>query len=254
MGLKVVSDTIIRLEQAFLLPEHPDRKAALAMGRFNRLRHDEVIVSPHHERPEVHYIVSGRIRVIMHGPNGNDRVVSILGPGLLAGESHLLMPGRITTVYALGTVETYSWDVETAAELVQTNPAFAMQVITSLAFKAKIFAAQIEALSFCSASERVARIFYNLAEIYGEPVRDRSRRIRLRVTQEDIGEMANASRVTVSKVVSRLRRQGILSKQRGWYIVNDLQKLLGISNDNGRIRHYPGDTVPLTGIVAVQNG
>lgn len=223
--MRVVSDIAHRLKHSFNVPGHPDRESAFSLARFNRLRHGELIVSPQSPAPEVHYVESGRIKMVLHGPRGNDRVVSILGAGLFAGETHIHMHSRCTAVYALGMVETYSWDIDTATWLVQHNPAFAMHVIASLAFKARLFAAQIEALSFFSASERVARTIRNLAEIYGEPTRQ-GIKIRLRVTQEDIGEMANTSRVTVSKVVSGLRRQGLLIKHNGWYTVTNLDQLV----------------------------
>lgn len=234
MGLDVASDVKNRIRVALAVPGHPDREAALKKATFNRIRHGEVLAAPHVPQRQVHYIESGRVRLVLHGPRGNDRIVSLLGPGMMIGEAYMQMVVPSTSAYSFGMVETYSWDVETALSLVESNPSFAFHVIQSLSMKSKMFVAQIEALSFFSAAERVARTFRNLAEIYGEPTRH-GLRIRLRVTQEDIGEMANASRVTVSKVVSRLRQKDLITKQRGWYFVGDPDRVVNVIQESQHI-------------------
>mgnify|MGYP001171179821 CR=1 FL=1 len=222
--MKVAYGLRSRLRRSLIALGEAEREAAFGRATFHRYSHGELLVAPTTLRPQVFYIEAGRVRLVLHGPQNHDKVVCILGPGAMVGESALQAMNRQTSAYALGMAETYAWDLDVALELLETNLAFTAHVITSLALKTKLFAAQIEALSFYSAAERVARTFSNLAEVYGEQTRQ-GIRIPLRLTQEDIGEMANASRVTVSKVFSQLKREGLITKHRGCFIVRDVQRI-----------------------------
>jgi len=174
----------------------------------------------------LHYVRRGRVRAVLHGPGGQDKILAILDQGALIGDGGILhWSGPSVSYYAAELTETWSWPRSFILDLLRVDSELAMYVMASLSRKVQVLVAQIHALTFADAGERVVRTFINLARLYGEPTGDGTVRIGLRLTQADVGEMANASRVTVNKVFQCLKSEDLMSKRAGYFIVHDMNRL-----------------------------
>src|SRR5690606_29855939 len=91
--------------------------------------------------------------------------------------------------------ETWSWPRSLVLSLLREDGDIAAFLLASLARKIDLLTAQVHALTFWNAAERVVRTFVHLAQMYGEPDATGSTRITLRITQADVGDIACASRV-----------------------------------------------------------
>lgn len=184
----------------------------------------------------IHYIRKGRVRAVLHGPGGQDKILAILDAGALVGDSTVLhWSGPSVAFYAAELTETWSWPRSFIFDLLRDDAQIAVFLVASLARKVQLLTAQVHALTFADAGERVIQTFVHLAQLYGEPAGDGALRIGLRLTQSEVGEMANASRVTVNKVFQRLKREKLMSKRAGYFIVHDLHRL----SRRSRVRRGP---------------
>ena len=72
---------------------------------------------------------------------------------------------------------------------------------------------KIEDLVFKSAEERLQTLLQRLAQDYPKPAVDGTM-IGLSVTQQDLGELTNIARPTVSELLKRLEKKGFLRFQK----------------------------------------
>jgi CRP/FNR family transcriptional regulator len=79
---------------------------------------------------------------------------------------------------------------------------------------------QLELQAHNSASRRVCHHLVGLSSAYGMPV-DEGVRIGITYTQEEMGNICGLSRVSVSNIFSRLRRDGIVALQQRHTVVKD---------------------------------
>ncbi|HEX6990061.1 MAG TPA: Crp/Fnr family transcriptional regulator [Bacillota bacterium] len=178
------------------------------------------------EAEQIHYIRSGRVRVVLHGPGGQDKILAILDRGALVGDTNLLPRlGRSVSCIAAELTETWAWPRSLVFSLMREDGEIAALLLASLARKIDLLTAQVHALTFWDAAERVVRTFIHLAQMYGEPDAGGSTRIALRLTQAEVGEIACASRVTVNKIYQRLKAERLMSKRGGHFIIHDLDRL-----------------------------
>lgn len=204
--------------------EHRSRPTldhALRQGFEHFYHNGDVILPAHDAQPRLHYIVSGYVRWTIPGVDGQQKIVGICGPGDLLGPAW--WPGatiaQTMVAYAIGSVQTCSWSLPQVVEISRSDPGFSEIVFNALATCIRMLSAHVETLSFCDAPQRVYRAFHELTERFSDPV-PQGRRLRLRLTQTDIGEMANVSRVTVSKVYNAMKRKGVISKRNGYFTVH----------------------------------
>src|SRR5699024_10600727 len=85
------------------------------------------------------------------------------------------------------------------------RPQLAMDLMHSLAGTIRLLSAQVDALAFLRADERVERLLHGLADEEG----------MVRLTHEEIAGLAGLSRVTVTRVLSRLAAQGRIERGSG---------------------------------------
>ena len=71
---------------------------------------------------------------------------------------------------------------------------------------------------------RVAKLVLHLGANHGE-LRDGRTRLPVRITHQDIASMAGVNRQTVTRILSELRRQGILALARAGIAILDIDRL-----------------------------
>jgi len=71
---------------------------------------------------------------------------------------------------------------------------------------------------------RLSRTLLRLAEQYGEREGE-SVRIGFKITHEELAQLIGSTRETTSLALGELERAGVLSKQRGAILLEDLERL-----------------------------
>lgn len=178
----------------------------------------------------VYYLLDGFVWTIMHDEDGRDHIVEMLGPGSLMGDvwpAKGLLPIVVSYQFVSPTTA-ISWASATIRDLACNEPEIGMAFLRSLSGKVQLLMRHIQMLSFCSAEQRVLQAVAQLAAWYGQPEPE-GIRLRIRLTQTDVGAMINVSRVTVSKVFKRLSSSGLIKKQDGFFLVHDPERLFRLA-------------------------
>ena len=81
----------------------------------------------------------------------------------------------------------------------------AVELLQSLAGTIRLLSAQVDAMAFLRADERIARLLTRLADETGT----------VHATQEELANLAGLSRVTVSRALARMEREGLVKRGYG---------------------------------------
>ena len=173
-------------------------------------------------------LLSGRICISLGHCDGRERVLALVEPGGLFGEAACFdgVPYCTTAV----TVQTSTVRVfarEVMLEAMRSHPDIMLEVLRSITRKQRLFALALETAMFRKAPARVALILSRLATYYGVPVAGgRATRIGLHLSHEVLASMIGMTRVTVTREIGALIRDGIITRDKRYLIVLHPERLL----------------------------
>jgi len=174
------------------------------------------------------YIVrSGALKAVIVAADGTERMLAAFGPGKMLGEMALFdSKPRSASVVAIKPSVLAFLPKDAFFRFADANPRIYRQMLTVLVARLRGSNEGILAQTSGSVSERVARAMLTLAETFGEGDATRRRRIGQRVTQSDVAAMAGVARENASRVINRWMRNGVLSRARGHYVIENVNALL----------------------------
>ena len=148
-----------------------------------------------------YYLKSGRVKSFIQSEDGGERVLHVYGPGSLFGEASFFdeLP-RVSSAVALTDCQIVAIDRELVTQEIARNPELALAMMKYLARTVRLLSDQVDQMAFRPARWRVGRFLLSLSPSGGEA----------RCTQEDIASAVSVSRVTVSRILSQLAREGLI--------------------------------------------
>ena len=128
-----------------------------------------------------------------------------MGPGSVIGEAAALtgLP-RYSAARVLEPSELLRVDASRMEEYIAKNPRFAMGLLYVLSLKQRLAVDRLHQAVFETPPQRVLKFLEQMAEVHapgGETV-------KIDLTHEQIGTLTNLSRVTVTRALQQLRRDG----------------------------------------------
>jgi hypothetical protein len=85
----------------------------------------------------------------------------------------------------------------------------------------------------------LARRLVSLAEVHGQPVGPRRLRIGIKLSQQEMGDMIDATRESVNAHLKLWEREALLIKEGSYFVVPDMGRLRSIANDFDEIKFRP---------------
>lgn len=166
-----------------------------------------------------YYLKKGRVKVVMTSADGMEKTLSTASAGEILGEAAFFdkMP-RISSAYALTNIEVVSVDEAKLLTLIKDNPELALALLEIQATRIRQLSSQIDAITFMKADGRIASLLLQSA----------SSNI-VNYTHEEIAGIVGVSRVTVSKILNRFKREGLLKTDYGKIILINTVELKRIS-------------------------
>jgi CRP/FNR family transcriptional regulator/CRP/FNR family cyclic AMP-dependent transcriptional regulator len=197
-----------------------------AACRARRFRRGEVLFHESDPGNALFLLLSGQVKILRVGEDGEERILHVLGPGEYLGELSLVDGApRSATAQALEPVEAMALHREDFIALIERYPAVALAVMSGLAGMVRRLSDQVqdEALD---APGRIAKTLLNLALRYGETTPE-GMRLTLRLTQQELAQMVGVTRVSVNKHLGWFQDRGILTVDRQGITIHKLEQLKG---------------------------
>lgn len=174
----------------------------------------------------LYVLASGRVKVAHPMADGGEVITDLLVPGDLFGTlSTLGDPTYPETASALTTACALRMDVAAFRAILDDHPAVALRVLDDVA--GRLAATRSDAARSASGTveQRVASTLLRLADKLGMDRHDGGTLLQLPLTRADLAAMTGSTPESVSRVMSRLRRDGIVDSGRRWTAVVDRERL-----------------------------
>jgi CRP/FNR family transcriptional regulator, cyclic AMP receptor protein len=200
------------------LPE-PERSRVLDACQTCTFTKGETLFSEGDLGDSLHVVETGRLAVEVRTETGDVVMLDVVGPGGVVGEVALVLPGshRTATVIALDAVTTRMLTSEAFDALCENHPSVRIAASQLLAERVERLTKHLVEALYVSVDRRVARRIWTLAAMHGGPVRG----TELPLTQQDIADLAGATRPTVNQSLKKLEAQGAVTLFRGGVRIAD---------------------------------
>lgn len=176
--------------------------------------------------PGLHLVESGVVKIYSITPEGEERILSLIGPGEFCGEMGIV-DGAPSSAWGQALGRTCFWEVPAMAfeRLMLSQPAICLKVCRVLVARVRQAGRQLDETLFLSSRQRVLCQLMRLAEQLGIPEHDGGVRVGVRLTHQEIALLAGTSRETVTRVLSDLTERGLLMTPDRQLVLADLQAI-----------------------------
>lgn len=170
----------------------------------------------------IYLLKTGRVRIARLSEDGKQITLSYLEAGNIFGELALLDDeGRHENI-AEAVEESLLCLVQKKdfEDFLQRHPELSLKITKWMGFRLKQIENKVEDLVFKSAEERLWTLLQNLARDYPKKV-PQGTLITLPMTHQNLGELTNIARPTVTELLKRLEAQGQIQVEKRRIIVNN---------------------------------
>ena len=166
-------------------------------------------------------VAAGMVKLVRPTPEGQDVLLDILGPGdyfgsLAALGDHVYREDAIAHTHCCILYTTS----DEFRRLLQQFPAVSLATLDLVAERLRSAQETIEQISAYPVDQRLAATLLKLARRVGRE-EDGSILIEMPLSRQDLADMTGAKVETVSRVMSELRRAGLIDSGRRWIAIRD---------------------------------
>ncbi len=222
-----------RLAQAELLrdltPE--SRTAMLAIGTRRRAARRSRLFSAGDAAGTLFVLVSGRVKLVVGNPDGQEVIVRFLGPGDLLGGVAALPKGRYSaSAEVVDEAELATWTRTDLAALIADDPRLLVAILGVVARRMGDVQGQLQELATERVAQRVARALLRLARQLGRRTDD-GVLIDMPLSRQNLAELTGTTLFTVSRLLSAWESEGLLEVGRERVVIRAPHGLVRIAED-----------------------
>lgn len=220
-------------EKAQALLSDKDRTALIGVGVRQRFQPGEALCNEGDDGDTLFVIESGSCRVVRYAANGRDAILAFLGPGDVVGEVGCLagLP-RAASVEAQTVVDVHVARRGDVLALLRREPDLAASFIRLLAVRLSEADALLMSLNALKMRGRLASGLLQLLDRHGVTA-GAGARLKLDITQRELGAFVGLSRENVSRVLAEWRQSGLIKLEPGGeLIVKDKSRLEDLALDD----------------------
>ncbi len=208
------------------LKVRPDPWTSLKRVAERRPFHKKQVLYRNGDRADELYLLEqGRVRLFNHSSQGRRLTLSIVEPGDIFGEMALFSAGRhASEAQALSDGMLYVVPRRQLEQLLEQDPTLVLRVMENLGRRLQAVERRLGDLVFKSVPERLATLLLDLVGPTADQVRGPTR-LPYRYTHQQLAEMINTHRETVTKIFNRFRDDRLLEFDRGGIVLLDMERL-----------------------------
>ena len=222
-----------------ILPNLPIQfsESVLANAKSRSLGEREALFEAGDVADGCYRLEQGLLKVSITSPQGDERILTILGPGSIVGELAIIdgLP-RSATVVAIRDCKLSFISRDAFGSCLREHPEIYSDLVSTLVSRLREADHAMAAASFLTVKARVARALLELAEHLGRETESGRTVILHKIRQSDIAAMAGIARENVSRTLTELKRRNLIGQSSGYYFINDKQKLLRVTEDMSGVR------------------
>jgi len=183
-----------------------------------------VIVAQGEENPNIFYIARGLVEYAHVDENGSENILEVLGPGNMLNLQPVFGNNpSIATFAALSECSLASADKSEILALMKNNNELALEMLEEMAF---IIGGLNRRYSMGAERSdiRTLRVIHMIAAMQQNVYKEKDP-VYIRLSQSDLARVVQTTRVTLSKVLADMKRNGLIETDYGGISVINMEKL-----------------------------
>ena len=207
------NDNVEYLEQTQLFSDLTAEERASVTGHIaiREFQKGQVILFEEDSNKYMYSVLSGEVKVFYTTEEGKESIVAFHGVGESFGEVSLIDQQTIpATVVALEKSLVLIIGRDDFFEILRTQPKVMYKLLLLLTGRLRLAWNQVRMLHFKDASYRILTSIRDLSVERGEPAPE-GILLKLRLTHQNIADMTGLTRETVTRVIDKWKKKGLLS-------------------------------------------
>ena len=171
-------------------------------------------------------VEQGLMKVVVASPQGEERIIAILGPDAIVGELAMIdgLP-RSASVVAIRDCALRFVSRDAFEECKAAHPEICQYLMSTLATRLREADDALAAATFLTVKGRLARALLELADHVGQDNGAGHILLHHKISQSDLAAMAGVARENVSRTLSEWRRRELVTQSSNYYCINDTTAL-----------------------------
>ena len=177
------------------------------------------------EADSFYYLKRGSVTIFLTSEQGTERILALREPGSVFGEAAFFdgLP-RMSSARAARKTELAEVTRRQLFQYFRQEPSTAMELLRYMARTVRMLSGHVDTITFLNADQRIAQLLLELRQPgAGGAV--------VSVSQEELGNLAGVSRMTVSRTLRRFAAQGWIETRYRAMILRDPAALRRFARD-----------------------
>lgn len=198
----------------------------IAFSTTRRYADDEAIFAKGDDGDGLYGILDGKVRIFAGDAEGREITLNILGAGDLFGEIALVDgKTRSADAAAIGSATLLHMPRRLFVPYLRQSPDLCFSLLEILCSRVRWTSSVIEDRAFLGLEARLAKWLLSLAETSGEKDAQGRVRLRLKLSQRELGALVGTSREAVNKQFALWRDTGLIAIDKGAITLNAPDRL-----------------------------
>lgn len=206
-----------------------NREELLRLERISSIRHygkKTIIFNEGAEREAVFFVLRGLVKTFKTDENGHEQLMNILKTGDLFPQTGFFDDAPYpATAETIGDSRLLSIPVRPFEQLILDVPGIAIKLMRVMSARIINLQERLHDFTGHDAAERVVLFLLKLAEDYGKPDEQDAVRIPIPLTNQELANAVGTTRETVNRLVSGLRKEGLLLTDKTGFRIPDKENL-----------------------------
>jgi CRP/FNR family transcriptional regulator len=198
-----------------------DRERIAAVAHLRSYERGTAVFSEDDPSDFFFIVVTGRIKVFKHAPNGNDIILEMFGPGgpLGAVAAYEARPYPASAA-AVEPSECLLIPRDAFFQLLEKHPTLVRGLLGSLSLRLVQLTTRLAELTGGRIEARFARLFLKLADQIGRPDRG-GVFVPLPLSRQELADWTGTTIETSIRIMSRWGKEGVLHTEKDGFVVLD---------------------------------
>ena len=202
-----------------------DIKSLTDRGTRIYMPKDTVIYDQDEGSGYVYVVEEGRVRLVYLAQDGSEHILMFALRGGIFGELECMEKiSSLVRAETLTDCSIYKIPEAGFMEAMSADPELTLFIARELAHKLHVISVGFISISVDETKNRVARILLSTADIFGHK-ENGNIRIDLPITQQEIANLVNSTRLTVGNILRDFMALGLIKKQDTYFFLLDRAEL-----------------------------
>lgn len=206
-----------------------DRDRIAAVSHVRDYERGDVVFDEGDPSDFFYVVVTGRVKVFKHGPNGNDIILEMFGPGgplgAVAAYESRPYPASAT---ALEPSTCLLIPRPSFFQLLEQHPTLVRGLLGSLSLRLVELTTRLAELTGGRIDARFARLFLKMADQLGRPDRG-GLFVALPLSRQELADMTGTTIETAIRIMSRWGKEDVLRTEKDGFVILKREELEAVA-------------------------